>query len=319
MTPMMKRLLRWLGLSLGLAAGAAGVAAQTAAASCPPQASAPTPQQVQDAQARTRDRGFLWRVSKDGRSHHLYGTIHVGKLEWAFPGPKLRAALADAQVLAFELDPLDPAIQAGLRGGNVPALPPALSQRLAHQLERACLPAQALADLHPMMQAMTAMVVDAARDGLQVGYGQEFVLAGLARARQLRTVSLETPERQLAALIPADPALAERHLAATLDQLASGLARRVLVRLADAWERGDLATVDSYEQWCECVNGADDRALLAALNDQRNPAMADRIAQLHGEGRRVFVAVGALHMTGAKALPALLQQRGFRVERVEFR
>lgn len=298
-----------------------GASAQTAAASCPPQASAPTPQQMQDARSRARDRGFLWRVSKDGRTHHLYGTIHVGKLDWAFPGPKLRAALAEAQVLAFELDPLDPQVQASLRnvGAAAAPLPAALSQRLARQLERACLPAQALAGMHPMMQAMTAMIVDAARDGLQVGYGQEFVLAGQAQARGTRTLSLETPERQLAALIPADAATAERYLAATLEQLDSGLARRVLVRLAQAWERGDLATVEGYERWCECVNSHDDRAMLAALNDERNPAMAERIEALHREGQRLLVAVGALHMTGAKALPVLLRARGFRVDRVEFR
>jgi uncharacterized protein YbaP (TraB family) len=30
----------------------------------------------------------------------------------------------------------------------------------------------------------------------------------------------------------------------------------------------------------------------------------------------VFAAVGALHMTGAKALPMLLKQRGFTVQRI---
>ena len=311
-----------MGLVMACALGWLDARAQGNAASCPPQAVAPSPQQIQEAQARAKDRGFLWRASKDGRTHHLYGTIHVGKLDWAFPGPKLRAALQEAQVLAFELDPLDPAIQASVSAGNAgatPKLSAELSRRLARQIERACLPAQALAGMHPMMQAMTALIVDAARDGLQAGYGQEFVLAGMARARQLRTVSLETPERQMAALIPADAALAERHLATTLDQLDSGLARRVLARLVQAWENGDLATVAGYEQWCECVKTEDDRAMLAALNDERNPAMAERIEALHREGQRLFVAVGALHMTGAKALPDLLRARGFRVERVDFR
>jgi uncharacterized protein len=291
------------------------------ATSCPPQATAPTPQQLQDAQAQAKDRGFLWRFSKDGRTHHLFGTIHVGKLEWAFPGAKLRAALAEAQTLAFELDPLDPAVQSSLRtaGAGSTELPAALGEQLTRELARACIPAQALAGLHPMMQAMTAMMVDAARDGLQVAYGQEFVLAGAARARKLRTVSLETPERQLAAIIPSDPAQAERFLASTLEQMQSGLGRQVLRRMAAAWERGDLRQIEQYERWCDCVKTEDDRAMLTALNDERNPALAERIEALHGEGQRLFVAVGALHMTGPKALPALLRARGFRVERVEFR
>jgi uncharacterized protein YbaP (TraB family) len=308
---------RWLWmLTIGLAA----VTAQAQdAASCPPQASPPTPQQLQEAQARARDRGFLWRVRKDGRTHHLYGTVHVGTLDWAVPGPRVRAALLDAQAIALEIDPLDPTIQGGLRvGPAAPRLAPALAEQLSRQVKRACLPAQALAGLHPMMQAVTVMVMEAARDGLHAGYGQEFMLAGFARARGLPVVSLETPERQLKALIPDDPALAERALALTVEQLDSGLARRVLQRMAGAWERGDLDDLSNYERWCDCMNTAEERALLAALNDERNPAMADTIAALHGEGRRLFVAVGALHMTGPKALPALLRARGFQVERVAF-
>lgn len=312
---MKRHLLAWL-----LALAALVVQAQPAA-SCPPQATAPTAQQVQAAQAQAKDRGFLWRVSKDGRTHHLFGTIHVGKLEWAFPGAKLRAALSDAQTVAFELDPLDPAVQSSLRtaGAGSAKLPAALDEQLRREIQRACIPAQALAGLHPMMQAMTAVMVDAARDGLQVAYGQEFALAGAAKARNLRTVSLETPERQLAAIIPNDPVQAERFLASTLEQMQSGLGRQVLLRMAAAWERGDLQEIEQYERWCDCVKTADDRAMLKALNDERNPAMAKRIDALHREGQRLLVAVGALHMTGPKALPALLQARGFRVERVEFR
>lgn len=303
---------------LAMLAVAAFAARAQPAASCPPQAMPPTAQQMQAAQAQAKDRGFLWRVSKDGRTHHLFGTIHVGKLEWAVPGAKLRTALADAQTLAFELDPLDPAIQSSLRsaGAGSPKLPPALDEQLKRQLQRACLPVQALAGMHPMMQAMTAVLIDAARDGLHVGYGQEIALSGFARSRQLRTVSLETPERQIAALIPADAAQAERYLASTLEQLQSGLGRKVLLRMAAAWERSDLQEIETYERWCDCVKTDDDRALLTALNDERNPAMAERIEALHGEGRRLFVAVGALHMTGPKALPALLEARGFKVGRV---
>jgi uncharacterized protein len=314
----MKTALVALLAALALAPWPARAQTPGSAAACPPQATAPTPQQVQAAQAQARDRGFLWRVSKSGRTHHLFGTIHVGKLEWAFPGAKLRAALAEAQTVAFELDPLDPAVQSSLRsaGPGSAKLPPALDAQLAREIKRSCLPAQMLAGLHPMMQAMTVLMVDAARDGLQVAYGQEFALAGAARGRNLRTVSLETPERQLAALIPQDAEQAERTLASTLDQVQSGLGRQVLLRMAAAWERSDLQEIENYERWCDCVKTADDRAMLTALNDERNPAMAERIEALHREGQRLFVAVGALHMTGPKALPALLKARGFNVERV---
>ena len=44
--------------------------------------------------------------------------------------------------------------------------------------------------------------------------------------------------------------------------------------------------------------------------------MAERIEALHGEGKRVLVAVGALHMTGEQGLPRLMAARGFTVERL---
>lgn len=55
---------------------------------------------------------------------------------------------------------------------------------------------------------------------------------------------------------------------------------------------------------------------MRCLNDARNPAPADGITALPGQGKRVFVAVGALHMTGDPALPRLLAQRGGRVKRM---
>ena len=101
-----------------------------------------------------------------------------------------------------------------------------------------------------------------------------------------------------------------------VEQLERGSAQRVIGRLATAWERGDLAEIGAYERWCDCVASDDDRAQLRRLNDDRNPALADGIEALHRSGRSVFAAVGALHMTGDKALPALLAQRGFIVQRV---
>ena len=312
---------RWLWGCAAALAACATWAQSAPAGSCPPQAQAPTPQALQQSLARAADRGFLWRITHDGRTSHLYGTIHVGTLDWAFPGAKVRAALDASQTLALEIDPLDPAVQADLKraDGAKLAVPAAQAERLARLRDRACLPAQALAAMHPILQAMTVMLVDAARDGLHIAYGLEYALAGFARQRGMPVVSLETAQRQLDALIPKDAAQAERALASTLDQLDDGSARRVLKRMADAWERSDLATIESYEQWCDCIRTDEDRAALRALNDERNPALADKIAALHAAGKRVFAAVGALHMTGAQALPALMAARGFRVERVEFR
>jgi uncharacterized protein len=307
-------------LGLLLALGCLRVSAQAASSpACPPQAQAPTPQQLQAAGAQARDRGLLWRISRDGRHSYLYGSIHVGKLEWAFPGPQVRQALLAADTVALEIDVGDPQMAARLQvapGTGAPTLAPALRERLARQADAACIPRAALGSLHPVMQAVTLSVLAARWQGLDPGYAQEFVLSSLARSAQRRVVSLESPEQQMAALIPRDAAGAERMVVEMVEQLEQGSTQRVIGRLAAAWERGDLAEIGDYERWCDCVASADDRAQLRRLNDDRNPALADAIDALHREGRSVFAAVGALHMTGPKALPALLAQRGFSVQRV---
>jgi hypothetical protein len=315
---MIRHMLRTTIAILGMAG--AMLAQAQGSNECPQPLAQPTPQQLQEAASRARDRGVLWRVSKDGRTHHLYGTIHVGTLDWMFPGPKLREAMMAAQVVALEIDPTDPSVQAAVaRAGNMPRpeLASALVERMKQQIERACLP-PALHTAHPMIQAITLSLVEARRANLRPEFAQELALAGFARARGVPVTSLETPERQIAALIPADPARIPTLMTRMLDQLEAGQSRRYLRRLTELWERGDLDELAGYERWCECVSTSEEKAMMAAINDDRNPQIADKITELHANGKVLLVAVGALHMTGPKSLTSLLTGRGFSVERVAF-
>lgn len=291
-------------------------------AHCPPPLQPPTAGQVQAAQQAARDRGLLWKITRDGAASYLYGTVHVGKLDWAIPGPRLGAALAASDTIALEIDPGDPALAARMAApaAEAPELPPDLQQRLARRLDEACL-APALREhmqrQHPMLRAVTLALLEARWEGLDVSYGQEVLLAGFGRATQRRIVSLETPESQLALMLPATERELHDTIASLLDQLDDGATRRSLVRLGAAWERGDLALFEDYERWCECVRNDNDRALMRRLLDQRNGPMAERIDALHRDGKgRLFAAVGTLHMVGPQGLPALLRARGFTVERI---
>ena len=303
-----------LGPSLPLWAQTAP--ADTPPAACPPQASTPTAQQLQAARAQARDRGALWRIERDGRVSWLYGTLHLGKLEWAMPGPKVTRALLAVDAVALEVDVSDPGLAAQMTQAAPPAIPAALQARLAKQAASACVPSEALAAFPPLLQVMALSGLDARWIGLDPAYGVEHVLAGFAKGRQLPLVALETAAMQMQALVPTRPDEAEQAVETSLAQLESGLSRRVLGRLGQAWADGDLETVASYKSWCECITGEADLAALRRINDDRNPHMADRIAELHRGGQRLFAAVGLLHMTGAQALPRLLTERGFAVERV---
>lgn len=297
-------------------------AAQASQASCPPVAQAPTPEQLQAAQAAAKDRGALWRLRKDGRVSYLYGTVHVGKLDWVFPGPQLQAALRATEVLAVEVNPMDPAFMAEVQAAQTQAAQLTLTRaeqaRLDAEADAACLPRTALAALHPVMQAVTYVSLAGRHDGLDPAYAQELVLLGAAQATQRPVVALESVASQMAVLLPVDAAEARALLKQTLDSLQRQESRTSLRRVSLAWERGDLDAMDSPAKLCDCVPTAQELQFLRRLNDDRNPGLADRIAEEHGKGKAVFAAVGALHMTGAQALPGLLKARGFEVERVPF-
>ena len=284
------------------------------APACPP----PLPQQA--GNATERDRGLLWRATRDGRTSWLYGTLHVGKPAWRRFGPQVGAALRATDVLALEIDPSDPALLEALAELQSAALlPDTLQRRLDQAYERACVSRDAMANLHPVLQATTLTVMEARWLGMDPGYAMEQLLVAQVRGSGRRVVSLETVAQQKAVLVPADPVEALAVVEQSLAQLEDQSARRVIERLAAAWERGDLAALEDYASWCECVATEEDKAFMRKLNDERNGPMADGIEAQHRQGRRVFAAIGALHMTGASSLPRLLEQRGFKLERVRLK
>ncbi len=310
----MQRLLRRLAAGLTCLLVAAAPAA--AAPVCPPPPQAPTPAQLEAA--RQTDRGLLWHLRRDGRSLWLYGTVHLGRPEWMQPGPRVAAALAASEVLALEIDPTDPSVQQAPAQPDAAAapLPPALLARLGAQVVAACLPAGALDGMAPAMQAVVLSVLQGRWLGLDPAFAQEVALAQAARRDGRRIVALETVALQQQVLAPTDADAARTQVEQALQQLESGSGRATIARMAQAWERSDLAALEDHASWCDCVRDDAERAAMQALNDARNPALADGIEALHRAGRPVFAAVGALHMTGPAALPRLLAARGFEVQLV---
>jgi uncharacterized protein len=292
---------------------ARAAAPATAPAACPTEP-APIPQDQAEAQAK--DRGILWTLTRDGHTSYLHASLHLGRPAWTAPGPKLKQALNKVDAVALELDPLDAA------SWVMPTIPeltidPALQKRLAAQARSVCLPAQAVAAMHPLLQLSTITLMQARGLGLDVRYGQEMLLSRWARDRHLPVIALETLQGQLSALLPEDADQARHELRSGLQQLERPAAlQRMLKDLVGTWERGDLRRLARYEDWCDCIRDARDREALARENDGRNPNLADRISELHQRGQSLLVAVGALHMTGPQALPTLLREKGFEVTQV---
>ena len=310
---------RWRVLLAGcLALLAWAASAEPAPRSCPPQATAPTRELMARAREQATDRGFLWRLSRDGRDSFLYGTVHAGRPEWFALGPQVQTALHRTGALALEINVADPAVQARLQAvldGPPRPLPPALMQALREAWYGECLPEADLARGPAELHVLQVAVAQAQRQGLFAQYGAESVLLVHSLGAQRPVVGLETPETQLAAVLARSDDEAVAMVNDALAELQRPRAAGAMARLVQAWVTRDLAELEAYPQWCDCLNTPSERESFARLADGRNPGMADAIERLHAD-LSVFAAVGALHLIGPKGLPALLQARGFTVSRV---
>ena len=270
-----------------------------------------------------RDRGFLWRISKDGHTSYLYGTMHVLKQDWMYPGATVLRAVKASDRIALELDLLDADIAQRLSvairaAASDAALPEPLAAHLRVEAERACIPLQVLGKMFPEMQVATLEVLASRSDGMYGEYASDVVLSGVARALHKPVVSLETPELQMQAVRLENTqeriAILEKELA----ELRSTNARALQLRMGETWAGSRLDELQRYPEWCECLDTEAERRYWHRIGDERNPGLASGIAAIHESGQTVFAAVGSLHMIGAAGLPALFAQRGYRVEFVRF-
>jgi uncharacterized protein YbaP (TraB family) len=297
-------------------------------ADCPPSAASLVPKGGwASAPPQTEDHGFLWRIEKDGRTSWLYGTAHIAKPGWMRPGPKVREALQQSDVIALEVsietDPTARQALAGYSSGKAAAdvFNKVQRERLARVLEKSCLPADVRAktdQVSLIRQILLLNLASTQADGLYAEFGVDWYLAGYARQTKMPLVGLETAADQVNSVgYDRSKTLSEK-IDETLDKLESEKWRVQAVASATAWAQGDLDKLEHYADWCDCLHTPEDQARYERMTTGRNTGMARNIERLHTEGKRVFAAVGAMHMVGSKSVPALLAEHGFQITRIPF-
>ena len=187
-----------------------------------------------------RDRGFLWRVERDGRTSLPVRGPCIAR-PGCSPGRGSRLRARGQRRLALDSTLLDPGIQRRLAAAMAPAegdtLSPALARRLRAQLDAACLPPGG--DGHavtPEVQLAALTTLAARWDGLDPAYAIDGFLCplradagqnrGLARKpRSAGRAAAGDPSEFEPALDSAAPA---RERAGTADARAhrAGLGRR---------------------------------------------------------------------------------------------
>jgi len=255
---------------------------------------------------------LLWSVEKGGRTTYLFGTMHTGVDAAARLPPVVWAKLDAAPAFAMETDLDDPTA-----ADAVPPSPGSLRDALGdaywHKLETALGPdaARAVEHLPPMIPAASL-----ALRGLPSTPQMDRVLAQRATGEHKPIVFLEPARRQLALLARWIDIKALRMM---LDELSSGEqhARAMLAAYVAGDER-EIARLGDDERADALRHGYTAAEYDREMDDLlygRNAAWIAPIEQLHAAGGG-FVAVGALHLVGARSVLDLLAHRGYRVTRV---
>jgi uncharacterized protein len=286
--------------------------AMVGAQDCPP---LPVPleqakQQIENTPAKNA--GLLWRFEKSGRVSWLYGTMHLMHIDYAKPGPQIMMAMRNSDVLAVEINLYEPQPESAHRQ-QTPApwtLSALQTQRLKAAYQKECIKLESF-------QVSTNLLVQtqAQRQGLFWGYGPDARLMQIAKRSNKPMVQLESIEQQRQALAPRSQAELEAQVISSLDEYESGALANYIEKLATAWQNNDLQTFVKDTE----ANDRTQPAFMTRINDERNVLMAEKIDALHIEGKHVFVAVGATHMTGKFALPQLLEDKGYKVHFVPLR
>lgn len=288
---------------------------------CPPQASMPNHEHIKDLFKTAKDRGFLWKITKDGHASWLYGTMHIAQSDWMIPGPLTRDALRHSTTVAVELITSDPKTMEILRRPGDPA-------RLQHMIKTGrkekldaigkamCVPVEKLATLPVSIEATALLGLQGRADGLYPDYGIDAVLQGAAKTLHKQLIALETAEAQIALLTGKTQSEEDMMVDSAIKDLSGTTARKDLSTIATMWSESDLTKLNHYRDWCKCAGTAAEKRHTKAMLDDRNVLMAQKIEQLHQSGQNVFVAVGALHMSGPMGLPSLLSKAGYNVQQL---
>ncbi|MEN8162238.1 MAG: TraB/GumN family protein [Myxococcota bacterium] len=274
---------------------------------------------------------FLWEVARpDGKGGvaHLLGTVHLSQDALHFD-PAVEHALAEAEWLVLEIDPseMDPAVMQRVAGeigffqdGRTldQVVGPETWALLATHTARLGMPAEGFRTFEPWFALLTLQMMALEKQGFAPEQGVERGLVGQADDLGKPTRGLETAAGQLGAFdtLPLD--FQSRMLREFLQESASGGAGSAgegVAILIDAWRKGDAARIES-EIFDQLERDPTLAPYFENLYFRRNREMAGQIGDFIDTGGRWFVAVGAAHMVGARGLPSLLAEQGYRVERV---
>jgi uncharacterized protein YbaP (TraB family) len=267
--------------------------------------------------------GLLWRVERAGQApSHVYGTMHTADGEVAALPRVVTETLDGSASVVLEIVTTDQVRGELARSMILPngedlsaILGPERFERVVRAGARYGLPGAQLRLFKPWALTMVfslppSEVLRQAAGGMPL----DQVLQERARSRGTPLYGIETLDEQVAVLAE----VPEAKQLALLDAAVEANARieSIFESMKHAYLDRDLGALHGLAE--DMSEGADaelQRLLLARMIDDRNARMVRRLAPRLAEGK-AFVAVGALHLSGARGILKLLEDEGYRISRV---
>jgi uncharacterized protein YbaP (TraB family) len=258
---------------------------------------------------------------------YLFGTMHVGLPAFYPLEPRLVEAIANAPVLALEIDP-DPSPFAAARAvaqhgmlakdaaPGYAQLTPSKQTVLDEELRQAGMDPGGARKLKPVLLAALLSVAEYEKLGYRADMASDRELARLARQNKVPILELESLDAQLEMLdrLPAPDQW--RYLDECVESIASGAQLKDARAVVEAWGSADRAALDEVARRTASDTTVSGRFTREVLLDGRNSGIAGKLDDLLRKQNGAVVAIGVLHLLGERSVPAQLAGRGVSVERV---
>lgn len=257
------------------------------------------------------ERDFLWTASKDGKTHHLLGTIHVGVDAEAELGPQVWEGFRTSSCFVMESDQSAIDSRELLRMARQPEgqslrakLKPETWDRLVARLGRV-LPPETLDGSEAWFAGILYLQALVPK-----GKAMDMVLLAKAEASGKRVAFLEDWREAILAFAKVTDATDLDGIAADEDQALADIQA-----MTSAYRTGDEREVKkATDRALEHGSyGADDERVLLT---ERNALWVPRLTKLLEAESSCFVAVGLAHLTGETNVRDSLRDNGYAVTRV---
>ena len=261
----------------------------------------------------------LWKVTGGKSTVYLFGSVHLLPEGGFTVRGDLEDALEDADRVCLEIDPgaTDEAATASVTlaravdpdGRDLFELLGDDADRVREKAADAGIPLDALAMFEPWFAGMMVSVMALQSHGYDAQHGVEQVIEAAAKEAGKAGCGLETLDGQLGMLDGLSADLQKEILMQSIDE-ASDIEAKV-EPMVSAWRAGDergleRSAEDDFDGYPE---------LAQVLIYDRNARWAGQVSEMLAGDEDVLLVVGAMHLVGDRGLPALLEKRGFRVER----